>query len=84
MTNKHKFEPNQAANSIYHDSGHGPRFAVSHDFYITNNANTSNCQSYINSQYMNKNYTKGDAGSWKRFTGNTGDKDQQYFRLKEW
>jgi hypothetical protein len=33
---------------------------------------------------MNKNYTKDDPVSWKKFNGNTGDKEQNRFRIKEW
>ncbi len=33
---------------------------------------------------MNKNYTKDDPVSWKKFNGNTGDKEQNSFKIKEW
>ncbi len=33
---------------------------------------------------MNKNYTLNDPNSWKKFNGNTGDKQQSNFKVKEW
>ena len=83
LTNNHKFKLNKAKDAIYQSNSIGPTFGNGNpDFYINDNANTSNSYAMINNSYVNSYYTAGNGDSYTNFTGNT-DKTPN-FKTKEW